>query len=194
MFFLKSWYRFVFWGLHVKRISQDKVVDGIEFVQTSVDRAINGEDEDLVTPQYVPSPYIRCSMAPSYKREAIAEIDETVENAADFSNILHFFIRQYMGGNVVRCYKRAGISRQLYSKIVSNKVKRVSKRTVFQFCVGLMLSYYDAEDLLESAGYAFSKSSYEDMAFAWCLKNGVYNLLDVNEILVGCNCEPISIN
>lgn len=191
MFFLKSWYRFIFFGLYVKRIAQETLVDGVEFVRTSVERAIKGVDEEHVVHS---SPYIRCSMAPRYRREAIAEIDETVENAADFSNLLRDLIREYMGGNAVRCYKRAGISRQLYSKIVSNKVKRVSKRTVLQFCVGLMLSYYDADYLLEAAGYAFSESSYEDMAFAWCLKNRVYNLLDVNEILVGCKCEPISIN
>lgn len=54
-----------------------------------------------------------------------------------------------------RIYKRAGISRQLFSKIWSSKdpAYRPKKHIVLQLAIGLQLTIAQTEDLLESAGY-----------------------------------------
>ncbi|MDE5898341.1 MAG: ankyrin repeat domain-containing protein [Treponemataceae bacterium] len=64
----------------------------------------------------------------------------------------------YMCGkkkNFAWIYKRAGISRQLFSKIWSSKdpAYRPKKHIVLQLAIGLQLTIAQTEDLLESAGY-----------------------------------------
>jgi hypothetical protein len=54
------------------------------------------------------------------------------------------------------------------------------------FCIGLQLSIDEAELLMKSAGYAFSDTIPEDMVFRYCIQNKIWNLDDVNEILIRC--------
>ncbi len=126
-------------------------------------------------------------------RRAIDEVTGTVEQGVAFADRLRRLVNERLGGDSAACYKRAGVSRQVYSKIISCPEKGVSKGTVLQLCVGLMLKYAEAEELLGTAGFSFSMTSYEDMAFAWCLENGVHNIFDVNKILYGCGCDPVDV-
>lgn len=96
-------------------------------------------------------------------------------------------------GSASECYRRAGVGRQTFSKIVTKKDNQVSKRIAMQLCVGLRLTVEEAEELLSKAGYSFSKSLIEDMAFRWCLEHSVYNILDVSAILVSLKCKPLKL-
>ncbi|MBQ6010762.1 MAG: hypothetical protein IJL17_19695 [Kiritimatiellae bacterium] len=81
-------------------------------------------------------------------------------------------------------YKRAGISRQIYSRIVSNEGSTVDKRTAMRFCIGLQLEMDEAELLMKAAGVAFSATLPEDEVFAYCINNKIWNLEDINDIMV----------
>ena len=117
-----------------------------------------------------------------------------VERQKSFGRMLMQYVNERCDGKASVCYQRAGVSRQLYSRIISDLTKSVAKRTVLQLCVGLRLNRQEAERFLSFAGYAFSPSSFEDTAFAWCLEQGVYSIFDVNELLVLGGCKPVPVN
>jgi hypothetical protein len=103
-----------------------------------------------------------------------------------FSARLLTYVNEKCDGSAPMAYKRAGVSRQVYSRIVASNDAKVDKRTTMLFCIGLQLSIDEAELLMKSAGYAFSDTIPEDMVFRYCILNKIWNLDDVNEILVRC--------
>ena len=110
--------------------------------------------------------------------------------ALSFAARLLAAVKEKYGGRAAFAYKRAGISRKVYSKIVSDARRPVSKRTAMQFAIGLQLSRQEADLFLKAAGYAFSDSIPEDAAFSYCIENGIWNLNDLNELLraAGADC------
>ena len=108
-----------------------------------------------------------------------------------FAAQLLTFVREKCDGRGVVAYQRAGVRRNVYSRIVSDDGSQVNKRTALQFCIGLQLGRDDAELLLRSAGYALSGTIPEDIAFAYCIDNAIWNLEDVNEILSRCGFKTI---
>lgn len=115
------------------------------------------------------------------------------EEAERFGASILKLIDQKCEGGASECYRRAGVGRQTFSKIVTKTDNQVSKRIAMQLCVGLRLTVEESEDLLSKAGYSFSKSLIEDMAFRWCLEHSVYNILDVSAILVSLKCKPLKL-
>lgn len=67
-------------------------------------------------------------------------------------------------------YKRAGIDRKLFSKIMNNNY-HPSKDTVIKLCFGLKLTYKQSVDLLSRADYAFNPASENDRNLINLLKN-----------------------
>jgi hypothetical protein len=103
-----------------------------------------------------------------------------------FSARLLTYVKEKCDGCAPMAYKRAGVSRQVYSRIVASNDAKVDKRTTMLFCIGLQLSIDEAELLMKSAGYAFSDTIPEDMVFRYCIQNKIWNLDDINEILMSC--------
>ena len=109
-----------------------------------------------------------------------------------FSARLLTYVNEKCGGAAPMVYKRAGVSRQIYSRIISHDDSTVDKRTAMLFCVGLQLEMKEAELLLKSAGYAFSGTLPEDRVFSYCIEKKIWNLLDINDILVECGLRPLT--
>lgn len=80
-------------------------------------------------------------------------------------------------------YKRAEISRQLFSKILNNRDYQPTKNTVIQLAVGLELDLPQTQKLLEKAGYALTRSSKADLVVEYCIKHKYYNITFINEAL-----------
>lgn len=78
-------------------------------------------------------------------------------------------------------YKRGEISRQNYSRIVAADDSKVNKLTAMQFCVGLKLSKADSDNLLRTAGYAFSDVLKEDKAFSYCIEHKLWSMDEVRK-------------
>jgi len=110
-----------------------------------------------------------------------------------FAAQLLTLVKTKYDGCAAMVYKRAGIRRQIYSRIVSNDGSCVGKRTALQFCIGLQLSRAEADDLLGRAGYALSRTIPSDCAFAYCIEHRIWNLEDVNAILAKCGQKLIEV-
>lgn len=80
-------------------------------------------------------------------------------------------------------YNKAYVDRRHFSKIRKDVNYAPNKKTVLAFTIALELSIDEAKDLLNSAGFAFSRSSKTDIIVAYFLQNKIYDMFEINEIL-----------
>lgn len=80
-------------------------------------------------------------------------------------------------------YKVAHIDRKLFSKIVSDRNYKPSKDTAIALILALNLNLDEANDMLERAGYTFSHSSKRDIIIEYFIREKIYNINDINEVL-----------
>ena len=82
-----------------------------------------------------------------------------------------------------KVYKAAQIDRRLFSKIMSDRQYKPAKDTAIALVIALELSLEQAHDLLSRAGYTFSHSNKKDIIIEYFIRERVYNLTDINEVL-----------
>ncbi len=83
--------------------------------------------------------------------------------------------------------RRSGIDRKHFSKMKNNPNYRPTKNTVIALSAGLRLSLEETECFLKCAGYALSKSSKADLIVEYCLRNGIYDIDRINDLLFKYN-------
>lgn len=113
---------------------------------------------------------------------------ETLLNALDASKTPSFTdsVISYMRENSlssVSVYRRAQIDRKLFSKMLSDQDFHPSKDTALAITFALHLPYFQATDLLCRSGYALSHSSRRDLIIEYFLREQIFDLNDVNEVL-----------
>lgn len=111
------------------------------------------------------------------------ELDDLLSNLdASFSETLLALIDE-RGMTDAEVYHRANLSRQLFSKIRSNRAYRPTKPTAVALAVALELDPLQAQDLLSRAGLALSRSSKFDVIVRFFLERGVHDVFRINEAL-----------
>ena len=108
--------------------------------------------------------------------------DIAEKNVETFQDILFQMIRN-KNIDEVEMYKKGNISRQLFSKIKSEKNYHPTKNTVFLLAIGMELNIDETSELLAKAGYAFSSSSKLDLIIQYFMYHKNYNLFVINEVL-----------
>ncbi len=113
--------------------------------------------------------------------------DEIPQKHQSFCERFDWYMQKYWERNPENkqsdIYKAAGLSKQTFSKIMSNRKAdfRPKKDTVIQLALGLKLTINETEDFLQSAGYAFSERDKKDTEVKnlFCEQN--YKLFDWND-------------
>lgn len=104
------------------------------------------------------------------------------EQEESFYNLLKKEIEK-RGMTEVECYKKANISRKLYSKIKNQPFYKPSKQTAAAFAIALEMDLEDADGLLGCAGYTLSGSSLFDMIIKFHIKEAIYDIYEINNVL-----------
>jgi O-acetyl-ADP-ribose deacetylase (regulator of RNase III) len=126
---------------------------------------------------YAPAAKARDEAAPSYGLEdLVGRLDEP------FSQTLLRLI-DAKGMDDVSVYKRANLSRKLFSKIRIGKGYTPSKRTAIALAIALELTLDETQDLLQRAGYALSRSQKLDVIVEYFILERDYNIFRINEVL-----------
>jgi len=107
---------------------------------------------------------------------AAFELDE------GFSELLFQLIDE-RGWKDADCYKKANVSKQVFSNIRSNPQYLPSKTTVLALAIALELDLDETKKLLERAGYAISHSSLADVIVEYFIVHKRYNIFEINQTL-----------
>ena len=89
-------------------------------------------------------------------------------------------------------YGRAGMSRQLFNKIINNFDYQPTKRTVYQLIIGLQLDLEQAVKLMNKAGYSITRSSKMDLMMEYFIINRRYNTIEIDVALVDAGLQPLT--
>ena len=77
-------------------------------------------------------------------------------------------------------YKRAIVTKQLFSKIKLNPDYHPDKATAMRLCVGAKLNLDETKDLLARAGYALSPCDKRDIIFSFFIENEVFDMIEID--------------
>ena len=89
------------------------------------------------------------------------------------------------------CYKRANVDRRLFNKIKNNPEYRPGKQTALAFAIALELSLEETKELLMKAGFALSHSNKADIVVEYCIMNGQYDIMEINQVLFQLDLPPL---
>ena len=123
-----------------------------------------------------------CAPAPE-NASSFDSLDEALRSMdKGFAETLFDYI-DAKGMTDVDCYKRANIDRKTFSKIKCSKTYKPSKVTVLSFAIALRLTLDETNHLLNTVGMSLSRSSKFDVIVEYFIKNGKYNIYEINETL-----------
>ena len=116
----------------------------------------------------------------SFLEEKESALAERMKHLSDtFQQYLMFLIKQ-KGLTPAEVYKRAIITKQLFSKIKLNPNYHPDKATAMRLCVGAQLNLDETKDLLGRAGYALSPCDKRDIIFSFFIENKVYDMIEID--------------
>ncbi len=125
--------------------------------------------------------------------EAIKSLEEILKSKdVSFAEAVENYMIVY-SIEAADVYKNAHMSRQAFHRILNNPDTGVTKKTALALSVGLRLDVGEASDFLGKAGYSLSKSDKTDLIVAYCLKNRIYDMMKINDILDFFGLKPLAL-
>ena len=123
---------------------------------------------------------IRCeSCMPMEAPKATSLDDQLAQLDASFTETLLKLIDE-SGKKDSEIYKKAGLSKQHFSKIRSNLDYKPTKPTAISLALALELDVEQTNDLIGRAGYTLTKSSKFDLIIRFYIEQKEYNIVKIN--------------
>lgn len=99
---------------------------------------------------------------------------------------------EHKGRKPSEVYSKAGITKNLFSKIKNDNEYHPTKETALAFAVALHLDLDETADLLKRAGYTLSHSSESDLIVEFFIERGIYNIDEINNQLDCRGHKPLT--
>ena len=120
--------------------------------------------------------------APMESSMSISLEDMLKQEDAGFSETLMKLIDK-TGKKDSEIYKRAGLTKQHFSKIRNNPNYKPTKPTAIALALALELDLDATRDLIGRAGYALTNSSKFDLIIRYFIEQKNYNVVEINCVL-----------
>lgn len=101
-------------------------------------------------------------------------------------------LMEQKGRKPAEVYIRAGITKNHFSKIKTDRDYHPTKETAFAFAVALYLNLDETADLLKRAGYSISHSSKSDLIVEFFITRKIYNIDEINRQLYQRGHKPLT--
>ena len=115
-----------------------------------------------------------------FLEENESALNERMQHLSDTFQEYLFYLIETKGLTNAEVYKRAIITKQLFSKIKLNPQYHPDKATAMRLCVGARLSMDETIDLLARAGYALSPCDKRDIIFSFFIENNVFDMIEID--------------
>ena len=116
---------------------------------------------------------------PKAAPKAFSLADQLSQLDAGFTETLLKLINE-SGKKDSEIYKKAGLSKQHFSKIRSNPDYKPTKSTAISLALALELDVAQTNDLIGRAGYTLTKSSKFDLIIRYFIEQKQYNIVEIN--------------
>jgi hypothetical protein len=91
-------------------------------------------------------------------------------------------LREERGMKPPDLYKRAGVNRRYYWKIMGQRHPNINKKMAIAYGLALELDRETMDALLRSAGYALSNNSGFDLVVMFCVERRIYDFFEICHI------------
>jgi hypothetical protein len=117
-----------------------------------------------------------------------------IKEKHDYTDFAHSLdkIREEKGMSPAQLYKAAWLDKRLYSKMMSTPNYRPAKNTAISFGLALRLNLDEFALFLQNAGFAMSYSSIFDLVVRFCVEREIYDLHDVNALLLQADQKTLA--
>ena len=110
-------------------------------------------------------------------------LKERMKHRTDTFQEYLLYLIEMKGLTNAEVYKRAIITKQLFSKIKVNPEYHPDKATAMRLCIGAKLNLDETKDLLARAGYALSPCDKRDIIFSFFIEREVYDMIEIDIVL-----------
>ena len=107
-------------------------------------------------------------------------LEERMRHMSDTFQQYLLYLIELKGLTNAEVYKRAIISKQLFSKIKVKKDYHPDKATAMRLCVGAKLNLDETRDLLARAGYALSPCDKRDIIFSFFIEKEIFDMIEID--------------
>ena len=112
--------------------------------------------------------------------ETSLALKERMQHMTDTFQQYLFYLIQSKNLTNVDVYKRAIVTKKLFSKIKNNPDYHPDKATAMRLCVGAKLNLDETKDLLARAGYALSPCDKRDIIFSFFIERNIFDMIEID--------------